>query len=115
MGNAASTFIQEDLKMDYVYDYMFHLLSEYAKLLKYKPTKPPEAVELCSESMACPAEGTKRKFMIESMVKAPHGSEPCSMPPPYSSSQLEQLLKRKARSIKRVEMWEQRASQSKSN
>jgi hypothetical protein len=30
--------------MDYVYDYMFHLLTEYAKLLRFKPTKPPEVV-----------------------------------------------------------------------
>ncbi|KAK3017594.1 hypothetical protein RJ639_004828, partial [Escallonia herrerae] len=33
IGKAASNFIQEELKMDYVYDYMFHLLNEYAKLL----------------------------------------------------------------------------------
>jgi len=33
---------------------MFHLLSEYAKLLKYKPTRPPDAIELCSEISGVP-------------------------------------------------------------
>ncbi|GFZ15339.1 O-glucosyltransferase rumi-like protein [Actinidia rufa] len=46
IGKAASDFIQEDMKMDYVYDYMFHLLSEYAKLMRYKPTVPRKAIEL---------------------------------------------------------------------
>jgi len=115
IGKEASTFIQEKLKMDYVYDYMFHLLSEYAKLLKYKPTKPPKAVELCAESMACPAKGLERKFMMESMVKAPHSSAPCSLPPPYNPAELRLLQRRKANSIKQVEIWEQRAWESKSN
>ncbi|KAF7148521.1 hypothetical protein RHSIM_Rhsim03G0183600 [Rhododendron simsii] len=34
IGKAGSDFTQEDLKMDYVYDYMFHLLNEYAKLMR---------------------------------------------------------------------------------
>ncbi|KAK1315057.1 hypothetical protein QJS10_CPA06g00332 [Acorus calamus] len=59
IGKAGSRFIQEELKMDYVYDYMFHFLREYAKLLKYKPTKPPKAKEICVESMACAAKGRR--------------------------------------------------------
>ncbi|KAJ6804394.1 protein O-glucosyltransferase 1-like isoform X2 [Iris pallida] len=103
IGKEASSFIQEKLNMDHVYDYMFHLLSEYAKLLRYKPTIPAKAVELCSESMVCPAEGLERKFMMESMVKAPHSSKPCSLPPPYSPVEL-RAVQRKANSIKQVEM-----------
>ncbi|RWR91870.1 O-glucosyltransferase rumi-like protein [Cinnamomum micranthum f. kanehirae] len=106
MGNAASSFIQEELKMDYVYDYMFHLLNEYAKLLRYKPTKPKNAVELCLESMACPAKGLEKKFMVESMVKAPKESSPCTLPPPFRPSALRGLLKKKEDSIKQVEVWE---------
>lgn len=68
--------------MDNVYDYMFHLLNEYAKLLKFKPTVPEKAVELCSERMGCGAEGLKKKFMMESMVKYPMDASPCTMPPP---------------------------------
>ncbi|KAJ9171358.1 hypothetical protein P3X46_014741 [Hevea brasiliensis] len=103
IGEAASNFIQEDMKMDYIYDYMFHLLNEYAKLLKYKPTIPAEAVEVCSETMGCPANGTYRKFMLESMVMSPSDKNPCTLPPPYD---LRHFLDRKAKSIKQVEMWE---------
>lgn len=115
IGKEASTFIQEKLNMDHVYDYMFHLLTEYSKLMKYKPTKPRRAVELCAESMACPAEGVQRKFLMESMVKAPRSSAPCSLPPPYHPAELRLLQRRKANSIKQVEMWEQKAWESKSN
>ncbi|XP_008439228.2 uncharacterized protein LOC103484079 [Cucumis melo] len=106
IGKAASSFIQEELKMDYVYDYMFHLLSEYSKLLTFKPTVPPTAIELCSEAMACPAEGLTKKFMTESLVKRPAESNPCTMPPPYDPASLHFVLRRKENSIKQVEKWE---------
>jgi len=106
IGEAGSKFLQEDLKMEYVYDYMFHLLNEYAKLLKFKPSVPPGAVELCSEIMACDANGTWGKFMVESMVKSPSDSTPCTMPPPYDPSSLRGFLDSKDKSIKQVEMWE---------
>ncbi|XP_004306802.1 PREDICTED: O-glucosyltransferase rumi homolog [Fragaria vesca subsp. vesca] len=106
IGKAASNFIQEDLKMDYVYDYMFHVLNEYAKLLKFKPTIPPNAVELCSETMACPTTGTWNKFMEESMVMSPSDEIPCSLPPPYDPQALRSFLERKANSTRQVEDWE---------
>ncbi|PON43071.1 Lipopolysaccharide-modifying protein [Parasponia andersonii] len=105
MGEAASNFIQEDLKMDYVYDYMFHLLNEYAKLFKYKPTVSTGAVELCAETMACQANGAWRNFMVESMVKSPSETIPCSLPP-YDPHAAGVLLERKASSTRQVEMWE---------
>ncbi|KAH7853991.1 hypothetical protein Vadar_008893 [Vaccinium darrowii] len=108
IGKAASDFIQEDLKMDYVYDYMFHLLSEYAKLMRYKPTKPRKAIEICSETLACPATGSQKKFMMESIVKGPTDVSPCNMPPPYDAVALRTLLRRKANSVSQVEMWEKR-------
>ncbi|KAL3524274.1 hypothetical protein ACH5RR_017108 [Cinchona calisaya] len=106
IGKAASNFVHEELKMDYVYDYMFHLLSGYAKLLKYKPTIPPKAVELCSESMACPALGLEKKFMMESTVKGPSSKTPCIMPPPFDPATLHSIIERKEKSIKQVEAWE---------
>ncbi|KAK6155715.1 hypothetical protein DH2020_009963 [Rehmannia glutinosa] len=108
IGRKASSFIQNDLKMDFVYDYMFHLLSEYSKLLRYKPTVPPNAVELCSEMMACPAEGLVKKFMLDSMVMGPSDVNPCSMPPAFEPFALKQFLDRKLYSIKQVEKWEQK-------
>ncbi|EXB29382.1 hypothetical protein L484_001025 [Morus notabilis] len=106
IGKAASRFIQDDLKMEYVYDYMFHLLNEYAKLLKFKPSIPEKAVEFCSESMACTAEGIGKKFMMESMVKGPADSSPCTMPPSYNPSSLYSLIQKKTSLIEQVEMWQ---------
>ena len=94
--------------MDYVYDFMLHLLKEYAKLLKFEPTIPPNAVELCSEKMACQANGLAREFMRESMVYDYVDTSPCNMPPPYSLTSLTSLLKKKSDSIKEVELWEKK-------
>ncbi|KAM3730083.1 hypothetical protein ACB098_12G060600 [Castanea mollissima] len=106
MGKAASEFIQEDLKMEYVYDYMFHLLNEYAKLLTFKPIRPRKAVELCAETMACPAQGVQKKFFMESMENGPTYTSPCTMPHPYDPPSLHAFLQRKETSIKQVELWE---------
>ncbi|XP_034709621.1 protein O-glucosyltransferase 1-like [Vitis riparia] len=106
MGETTSKFIQEDLKMDYVYDYMFHLLNEYAKLLKFKPTIPPGAVEVCAETMACPVEGAWRKFMEESLEKIPTDTTPCSLPPPYDPPGFHDFIERKANATRQVELWE---------
>ncbi|KAI8564802.1 hypothetical protein RHMOL_Rhmol03G0210700 [Rhododendron molle] len=108
IGKAGSDFTQEDLKMDHVYDYMFHLLSEYAKLMRYKPIIPERAIEICSETLACPAIEIQKKFMMESMVKGPTDVSPCDMPPPYDALALRTLLKKKANSISQVELWEKR-------
>ncbi|RWR91856.1 O-glucosyltransferase rumi [Cinnamomum micranthum f. kanehirae] len=109
IANTASNFIQEDLKMEYVYDYMFHLLNEYAELLTYKPTKPKKAVEICLESMVCPARGLEKKFMVESMVKAPKESSPCTLPPSFDPVTLQVWLRRKQNSVRQVEIWEKGA------
>ncbi|KAL7587741.1 hypothetical protein Lser_V15G35908 [Lactuca serriola] len=101
---AGSKFIQEDLTMDNVYDYMFHLLNEYAKLLKYKPKVPPRAVELCSESIACSAQGLSMAFMMESLVKKGTSDvAPCTIPQPYDRSTLDAILKRKEKILRGVE------------
>lgn len=106
IGKAASNFIQDDLKMDRVYDYMLHLVTEYSKLLKYKPTIPKKAVELCSESMACSSQGFEKDFMMESLIKGPAQVHPCTMPPPYEPQALKSLLRRKTNSVLQVEKWE---------
>ncbi|WOL06066.1 O-glucosyltransferase [Canna indica] len=112
IGKEASNFVLEKMNMEYVYDYMFHLLSEYAKLLRYKPTIPREAVEFCAESMACPASGLEKKFMMDSLVRLARDSSPCAMPPRYGTSELKRLARQKANAIKQVEMWQQRATEA---
>nr|CAB3447366.1 unnamed protein product [Digitaria exilis] len=110
IGKQASNFIQKELSMDYVYDYMFHLLNEYAKLLRFKPTKPPEAVEVCSESLACQAIGREKKFMEDSMVRSDSDAGPCDLPPPFSPEEFKAQQRRKEKSMKQIEAWEQKAS-----
>lgn len=107
IGAAGARFIHEDMKMEYVYDYMFHLLNEYARLLKFKPTIPPNAVEACAESLACPADGNWRKFMEESLEKSPSlHTNPCTLPPPYNPETLKSFNDVKFKLTKQVENWE---------
>ncbi|KAJ4746866.1 O-glucosyltransferase rumi-like protein (DUF821) [Rhynchospora pubera] len=109
IGKQASSYVQEMLKMENIYDYMFHLLTEYAKLLKYKPTVPPNATEICSESMACRAHGVEQKFMLDSVVHKPSDVGPCELPPPFSDVELKTIQTRRENSIKQVETWEENA------
>ena len=90
----------------YVYDYMFHLLNSYAKLFRYKPSISANATELCVESMVCGAEGSVKKFMMESLVKVPANTDPCTMPAPFDPPTLYATLQRKESSIQQVESWE---------
>ncbi|RLN29730.1 hypothetical protein C2845_PM05G21680 [Panicum miliaceum] len=46
MGEEGSSFARDELSMDYVYDYMLHQLTQYARLLRYRPTVPKNATEL---------------------------------------------------------------------
>ncbi|PON86429.1 Lipopolysaccharide-modifying protein [Trema orientale] len=106
IGKAASDFIQQELNMNYVYDYMFHLLNEYSKLLKFEPKIPDGAVELCPETMACLANGLEKTFMMESLVKSPATTAPCTIPPPYEPQLLRKFYSSNLNSIRRVENWE---------
>lgn len=106
MGKGGSLFTQNELSMENVYDYMLHLLTEYAKLLRYKPTIPERATGICIESMACPATGLVKKFMLESMVKSVYDFEPCSLPPPFDKKELDEIGGRKEEYLKEVEKME---------
>ena len=44
--------------------------------------------------------------MVESMVKSPSDLTPCTLPHSYDPSSLQGFLERKDKSIKQVEMWE---------
>ncbi|TKW27986.1 hypothetical protein SEVIR_3G293800v4 [Setaria viridis] len=106
MGEEGSNFARDELSMDYVYDYMLHLLTHYARLLRYRPTVPMNATELCLESMACSARGRAREFMMESMEKHIADYEPCELPQPFTADEVTQLAQRDAevsRKVKRME------------
>ena len=48
--------LMQDLGMDAVYDYMLHLLTEYAALQDFTPAPPTTAQEACEGSVLCLAE-----------------------------------------------------------
>ncbi|XP_047050894.1 protein O-glucosyltransferase 2-like [Lolium rigidum] len=88
MGQEGSGFAREEMDMELVYEYMLHVLTQYAALLRYKPTVPEKAVELCPESMACPRRGRERDFMMESREKYVATCEPCTLPPPFTADEV---------------------------
>ncbi|RWW39183.1 hypothetical protein BHE74_00055512 [Ensete ventricosum] len=106
MGRVGSRHMKEEVKMEYVYDYMLHLLIQYGKLLRYKPTVPEKATEFCLESVACPATGIVKKLLMESMEKWTEEAEPCRIPPPFNPEELQEIMERKANVLKQIESWE---------
>lgn len=71
----------ESLNMDRVYDYMFHLISEYAKLQDFTPKLPSSAMEVCPDSVLCYADDKQTPFLRES-IAFPSQTPPCTLPPP---------------------------------
>ncbi|KAJ4726956.1 O-glucosyltransferase rumi-like [Melia azedarach] len=108
IGRAGSKYVEEQLKMKYVYDYMFHLLNEYAKLLNFKPRVPKRARKMCSQKLLClqSQHGLWKKFMVESMVNSSSETLACNMPPPFEPLALEAFFESKEIIKKQVEMWE---------
>ncbi|MBA0741333.1 hypothetical protein Gogos_014496, partial [Gossypium gossypioides] len=106
IGEAGSKFIEETLTMQNVYDYMFHLLNEYSKLLKFKPTIPSKSHRVCAESAACLQKGLWKDFMVQSMVKSPSHKFPCALPPPYEPQAIQASLDREGKITRQVETLE---------
>ncbi|CAL4895686.1 unnamed protein product [Urochloa decumbens] len=72
--------LMQDLSMPAVYDYMLHLLTEYAALMDFSPAPPPTAQEVCEGSVLCLADEKQRRF-LEASAAEPAADEPCVMPP----------------------------------
>ncbi|XP_028769196.1 uncharacterized protein LOC114726690 [Neltuma alba] len=105
IGKEGSKFIRQNLRMELVYDYMLHVLREYAKLLRFEATIPEGAVELSLESLASMVNRKARKFLEDSRVKKPATDRaPCKMPPPFQPQKLHVLLHTKESLVKQVEM-----------
>ncbi|KAL7587002.1 hypothetical protein Lser_V15G38294 [Lactuca serriola] len=80
IGKAGQGFMEE-LNMERVYDYMYHLITEYSKLLDFKPVSPESALEECVESLLCYADETQRG-VLERSATFPSSAPPCKLPPP---------------------------------
>ncbi|KAH9732717.1 CAP10 domain-containing protein [Citrus sinensis] len=106
IGRAGSRYMQEKLKMKYVYDYMFHLLIEYAKLLKFEPRIPNEGKKVCAQKLASSQNGLGKRFMVESMVNSSSETLPCTMPPPFEPLSLKAFFENNEMIKRQVEMRE---------
>nr|GMD23838.1 O-glucosyltransferase rumi homolog [Ipomoea batatas] len=80
IGKAAQEFM-ENLSMDRIYDYMYHLIREYAKLQDFVPVPPSSAQEVCLDSVLCFADEKQREF-LERTTAFPSPTPPCTLPPP---------------------------------
>ncbi|KAH0667221.1 O-glucosyltransferase rumi [Solanum tuberosum] len=78
IGKAGQDFM-ESLSIDRIYDYMYHLISEYAKLQDFVPVPPSSALELCINSVLCFADDQQKQFLKKSLV-FPSNESPCSLP-----------------------------------
>nr|TKW20183.1 LOW QUALITY PROTEIN: hypothetical protein SEVIR_4G069200v2 [Setaria viridis] len=97
------------INRDHMY-YMLHLLTEYAKLLRYKPTVPKKVVEICSESIVCPTRGLHRECMMDSMESHFTGFSPCTLPPPFTKEEAKEIADREAEVLRNIENIERLAS-----
>lgn len=91
----------ERLSMDRVYDYMFHLLSEYSKLLDFKPVPPTSASQVCEESLLCFADQLQSEFLKDATA-APSANPPFAMPPP-DNNLMNSWLSQKVQKMNEVE------------
>ncbi|PSR86169.1 Protein O-glucosyltransferase [Actinidia chinensis var. chinensis] len=89
------------INMDRVYDYMLHLITEYSKLLDFKPMEPSSAVEVCAESLLCYADETQRQF-LERSASSPSPTPPCTLQPPDNKF-IKSWLEEKSKIIKDVQ------------
>ncbi|KAK8697783.1 hypothetical protein V6N13_113920 [Hibiscus sabdariffa] len=71
--------LMESISMDRVYDYMFHLISQYAKLQDFKPVPPPSAQQVCEESLLCFADEKQKELLKKSAVTTVSPTPPCTL------------------------------------
>ncbi|KAD5317009.1 hypothetical protein R6Q59_032281 [Mikania micrantha] len=102
IGRRGSEFMKNELHMNFVYDYMLHLLTEYSKLLKYRPIITKNAVEVCS----CLGKDVVKAYKEMSKVKGPSETSPCTMDPPFEARELEALLEKKLNLTREIEFLE---------
>ncbi|XP_043687070.1 protein O-glucosyltransferase 1 [Telopea speciosissima] len=77
IGKRGQLFM-ENLALDQVYDYMYHLITEYSKLQDFTPSPPSSSQEVCTESLLCYAEEKERQF-LEMSATSPASTLPCTL------------------------------------
>lgn len=101
MGKAAQD-LMDSISMDGIYDYMYHLINEYSKLLDFKPVRPQNALEVCYDSLLCYADEKKRSF-LERSTAYPSLSPPCRLPP-HDDNVIQSWIEKKSKIIQETEI-----------
>ncbi|KAI3806298.1 hypothetical protein L1987_22197 [Smallanthus sonchifolius] len=96
IGKSVQDFM-ESLNIDRIYDYMYHLIVEYAKLLDFKPVRPISALEECVDSLYCFADQNQTKFLARSAT-LPSETPPCRLPG-QANRQIDRMIEEKKKKI----------------
>ncbi|KAL3682330.1 hypothetical protein R1sor_000352 [Riccia sorocarpa] len=80
IGEAGREFLLRNVNMNNVYDYMFHLISEYAALQTFKPVVPRGAQVVTENFILCLAKPGVRSLLEKSREAMKIGFTPCVMP-----------------------------------
>ncbi|XAR58910.1 Protein xylosyltransferase [Bertholletia excelsa] len=102
IGRESQNFMGS-MSMDRVYNYMFHLINEYSKLLNFKPVPPPSAIHVCAESLLCFADPLEKQFFQRSATSSPAETPLCVLHPP-DRNYIKSWVEEKRRIIRDVEI-----------
>ncbi|MFS7964766.1 putative glycosyl transferase CAP10 domain-containing protein [Helianthus anomalus] len=81
-----------------IYDYMYHLIVEYAELLDFKPVRPVSALEECVESLYCFADQNQAQFLARSAA-SPSQTPPCKLPAQAANRKIDKMIEEKKKII----------------
>lgn len=115
IGNKGQEFMAKEVSMQHVYDYMLHVLIQYAKLQRFKPGEMVgDMREVCSEEILCSAQPTEKRFMQQSKVSTRSGAtlaaDPCILEAQnQSAANIQALVKSQRLRIRQIEKWEDEA------
>ncbi|KAK9126100.1 hypothetical protein Scep_014946 [Stephania cephalantha] len=109
IGKRGQNFMRS-LSMDRVYDYMYHLITEYSKLQDFKPSPPSSAQEMCAESLLCYADSKQKEFLSRSTA-SPSKSPPCTLPS-TDRTIINDWLEKKRKIISEVQTFEGESTKS---
>ncbi|XP_057955874.1 uncharacterized protein LOC131149447 [Malania oleifera] len=105
--------LMESLNMDRVYDYMYHLIVQYSKLLDFKPVPPSTAMRVCMHSLLCFADEKQREF-LERSSSSPSEVPPCDLQP-ADSDFMKRWIQQKRKIINNVSSLEKQMARRRSN
>ncbi|CAM6098106.1 unnamed protein product [Calypogeia fissa] len=79
IGEAGQAFVQKELSMDKVYDYMYHLLVKYAQLQEFQPSISRSAHLVTQDYILCLAQPLQKLLMKQARKHMSSNVIPCTM------------------------------------